>query len=976
MAQATDDLLAAAPALVWSTDRKLEILTVAGGELASLGPSAERLVGRTILDYFADFGIVDSGFPPISAHRRALEGESVSLEQTWLNRSFLARIEPRRDGDGAVIGCVGAALHVEDRLHVQHLAETDEMNRVLAQNARDGILMIDEDGRVLLANPALGEILGHRPDELLGRELSTLVPAELRDAHREGFRRYLASGERRGDRGRVEFPGLHRDGHLVPLEISFGEYRRDGRRRFVAVLRDVTERKESERRHAAQDEALSILSESPSLEVAGPLLLSLLGERLGWDLGAIWALAPQGDTLACVALWHDDPALARFARERKGFVLRRGEGLPGRVIEEMESIWLTDSLDEPGFPNASEMLEAGLHGALGVPLRRDRSTVGVIELFARRRRNVDREGLGVVEAVAEPLARFLEQQRVQRALRASEEEYRLLFERNLAGVFRKTVEGRILACNEAFVRLLGFASRAELEQRSFVDLYADARERHAFFQRLEREGALTSYEIRLKRADGTVFWALENATLLEREGGERFVEGTVIDINDRKTAEESLTHLAYHDVLTGLPNRALFLDRLRLALSSAHRHGHGLAVLFLDLDSFKAVNDRFGHHVGDVLLREVAERLRTCVRAGDTVSRFGGDEFAILLVGVDEPEDAAFVAKKVLRVLGRPVDLGDRTLEVFASLGASLFPGDGVDADGLVRSADRAMYRAKGRGPGRFELAGGGPVLPRPAGGRSLADAIALDELAFFFEPEIDRRSGRIAGIEAHVRWRHPSGVDVPLAEVLPLAEETQLVVPIGTWALWNLARQGRFWHLEQPALELALSFPGGFLKHPQLLRLMDRVLERTGLDPGRLAVQIAERVPADLGERLPSILRALRERGLRIVVDGLWSGHAPLDALAALPVDGVKLDFSLLGDTAERTSEGIRLMGLVRTAQGRGLRVVARGLASEAALAFARDAGCDALQGPAACPGAPLEETRELFRGWTASRERRQVGC
>jgi len=970
----TDALLSAAPALVWSTDRDLRVLEIAGGELAHLGPSAGRLVGRTVLDYFADFGIADPRFPPIAAHVRALEGESVTLEQTWLNRSFHARIEPRRDGDGAVIGCVGAALSVEDRLHAQQLAESDEMHWVLAQSARDGILTIDEDGRVLLANPALTAILGHRPEDLVGRELSALVPAELRDAHREGFRRYLATGERRRDWGQIELPGLHRDGRLVPLEISFGEYRRDGRRRFVAVLRDVTERKESERRHAAQDEALSILAESPSLDVAGPLLLSLLGDRLEWDLGAIWALGPQGGALACAALWHDDPALARFASERKGSVLRRGEGLPGQVLDERESIWLTDAADEPDLPGAAEMVGAGLHGALWVPLRHDGTTVGVIELLARRRRAVDREGLGVVEAVAEPLARFLEQQRRQRTLRASEEEYRLLFERNLAGVFRKTVEGRIVACNEAFVRLLGYASREELEERSFVDLYADARERHVFFQRLERERALTNHEIRLKRADGTVFWALENATLLDRDG-ERFVEGTVIDINDRKTAEESLTHLAYHDVLTGLPNRALFLDRLRLALSSAHRHGHGLAVLFLDLDSFKAVNDRFGHHVGDALLREVAERLRACARAGDTVSRFGGDEFATLLVGVDEPEDAAFVARKMLRALARPLDLGDRTLEVFASLGASLFPGDGVDADGLVKSADRAMYRAKGRGPGRFELAGGVPVLPRPAGGRSLADAIALDEFAFLFEPEIDSRSGRIAGLEAQVRWRHPSGAIVPLTEILPLAEETQLVVPIGTWSLWNLARQGRFWHLEQPALELSLPFPGGFLKHPQLLRLVDRVLERTGLDAGRLAVQIAERVPADLGERLPSILRALKERGLRIVVDGLWTGHAPLDALAALPIDGVKLDFSLLGDAAARTSEESRLRDLVRTAHGRGLRVVARGLGSEAALAFARDAGCDALQGPAACPGVPLEETRELFRGWAASRERRQVG-
>ncbi len=296
-----------------------------------------------------------------------------------------------------------------------------------------------------------------------------------------------------------------------------------------------------------------------------------------------------------------------------------------------------------------------------------------------------------------------DRQRAEERLRENEERYRLLFERNLAGVFRSRPDGRVLEVNDAVARIFGY-EREELLKDSAYSLYFSREERQRLMARLREQKSLSNIEVRMRRRDGTPVWVLENMTLLETADG-GIIEGTIIDITDRKAAQEQVEYQAYHDVLTGLPNRLLFRDRIGVALAHARRSRRAVAVMFLDLDQFKLVNDTLGHTVGDGLLQAAAERLVHCVRGDDTVARMGGDEFTILLSDLSDTRAAATVAQKVLDSISHPIEVDGHELFITTSIGISIFPDDGMDAEMLLKNADRAMYRAKEAGRNNYQFA-------------------------------------------------------------------------------------------------------------------------------------------------------------------------------------------------------------------------------------------------------------------------------
>src|SRR5688572_2246724 len=328
--------------------------------------------------------------------------------------------------------------------------------------------------------------------------------------------------------------------------------------------------------------------------------------------------------------------------------------------------------------------------------------------------------------------------------KTSEARYRLLFERNLAGVFRTGADGRILECNDACARIFGFGSRDEFLAADAHDFYFDEEERDRVVQMLRDQGQISNLELRLRRRDGAAVWVLENVSLLDGDT----LEGTIIDITDRKHAQEQMEYQAYHDSLTHLPNRLLFRDRITVALAHARRNGRASAVMFLDLDQFKLVNDTLGHTVGDRLLQVIGARLVTCVRAEDTVARMGGDEFTILLVDLHDRRGAVAVAQKVLEAVRHPVLVDEHELYVTTSVGIAIFPDDGADAESLLKNADRAMYRAKELGrdnfqfstPAKFEIAEG-----RLAMERRLRRALEREEFVLHYQPMVEIATGRLA---------------------------------------------------------------------------------------------------------------------------------------------------------------------------------------------------------------------------------------
>jgi diguanylate cyclase (GGDEF)-like protein len=427
--------------------------------------------------------------------------------------------------------------------------------------------------------------------------------------------------------------------------------------------------------------------------------------------------------------------------------------------------------------------------------------------------------------------------------------------------------------------------------------------------------------------------AIQNARLFEQ-------------IHER---EEQLQRQVYHDTLTGLPNRLLFQDRLALAVAQAHRHGKGLAVLFLDVDRFKVINDSLGHSVGDRLIREVAVRLRSCVREGDTVARLGGDEFTLLLPDVGQAVDAAKVAKKVLDLVRMPFEIDGRELFVTSSLGISLYPDDGRDAETLVKNADAAMYRAKEQGRDLYQLytpALNATALERLALESSLRKALAHDELLLHYQPIFDVATRRVHGVEALLRWHHPELGLVPPAEFIPLAEVTGLILAIGPWVLRAACAQARAWQHLQPGLRVAVNLSARQFQEAGLVGHVTDALADTGLDPRCLHLEITESSAMQNAQTAIQTLRELKALGVGLSIDDFGTGYSSLSYLKRFPIDTLKIDQSFIRDIGTDPDDAAIASAIIALAHTLKLTVVAEGVETADQLEFLTRHGCDRTQG------------------------------
>jgi len=446
------------------------------------------------------------------------------------------------------------------------------------------------------------------------------------------------------------------------------------------------------------------------------------------------------------------------------------------------------------------------------------------------------------------------------------------------------------------------------------------------------------------------FFDLTFEPLRDAAGNVVGLTGAAVDITDRKTAEARIEFLAHHDALTGLPNRVLLRDRMVHSLGAATRTGSGLALLLLDLDRFKHVNDSLGHLVGDQLLRVVAERIRASVRAADTVSRQGGDEFLILLSEIQDADAVARVAEKILEAMTAPFEIDGHAITTSFSIGISLFPDDAADFDTLLRQADTALYQAKagGRGTYRFftdqmNVA----AMERMRLETNLRQALERRELYLEFQPQVDLESGRIVGAEALLRWNHAELGQVPPDRFIPVAEDTGLIVPIGTWVLHEACRQAQAWRdAGLPLLRMAVNLSAIQFRRTDLVATVRAALEASGLDPAALEGEITESLLVDSSAQVQETMRQLKALGMRLAVDDFGVGYSGLRYLKHFEIDKLKIDRSFVLDIPGDPEDVTLVHAIIQLARSLTLEVVAEGVENDAQVALLRAFGCHEVQG------------------------------
>jgi diguanylate cyclase (GGDEF)-like protein/PAS domain S-box-containing protein len=528
-----------------------------------------------------------------------------------------------------------------------------------------------------------------------------------------------------------------------------------------------------------------------------------------------------------------------------------------------------------------------------------------------------------------------------------------VFEASSESIMIMDPDHRILSVNRAFCRstlyefheVLGEPPDFLLSDQQPPGFFAD------FWSAVDGRGAYQG-EIWIRRRSGEAYPAwLVVSVVRDSLGDVSHYIGISLDISDRKQSEERIQFLAQHDALTQLPNRALCMERLSLSIYQARRAGQKVGVLFIDLDRFKTINDSLGHHVGDGLLRSIAQRLLEAVRGGDTVSRLGGDEFVVVLGGVaDSDEIMHIIERRLLPSVNLPHRIENSELHVSCSVGIAIYPDDGAEIGELMRNADAAMYQAKANGRNMAQFFT--PDLNLRAQERmvletSLRYALERGELCLHYQPRVDAKSGRVLGVEGLLRWNHPELGLVSPAHFIPIAEETGLIVPIGAWVIGEACRQYAEWRDAGLAeLCISINLSGIQLRKPGLLETLAANLERYAMPPHNLELELTETILMDSVESTLKQLQSFKELGVQLSIDDFGTGYSSLNYLKRFPIDKLKIDRSfvhaMLGDATALAITKV-IIGLGHTL---GLKVVAEGVELDAEAGTLRTAQCDELQG------------------------------
>lgn len=639
-----------------------------------------------------------------------------------------------------------------------------------------------------------------------------------------------------------------------------------------------------------------------------------------------------------------------------------GHGPSGVAFREDRPVWCQDFVNDPAtIAWRTQGERMGWKASAALPLHRNGVVIGTFNLYADQINAFDEAERALLQEMASDidfaLGRFaIEAERIQlkEKLQQSEESARLVLENSLDAVINMDVDGRVTEWSGAAATMFGYQRNEALGER-LETLIIPPDNRDAHRQGLAR--LLSSNQPRMLgrivevlalRRDGTQFPAELSVARIQHDQSVMF-SAFIRDISERKEAESHIQRLAQTDALTGLPNRTQLNDHLKYALSLVKRSGGHLAVMFLDLDHFKDINDTLGHTIGDALLVELTKRLETLLRVEDTKCRLGGDEFILLLPGTDA-RGAEHVAQKLLELMAQPYHIDHYELTVTGSIGIALYPEDGEDLETLSRNADTAMYRVKqeGRNGYRFFTA---EMQARSARNLQLVNALrhALSraQLQVHYQPQFNARENRIIGAEALLRWQHPELGMVSPAEFIPVAEDSGLILPIGEWVMRQAAQQAKAWiDAGHAPLVMAVNLSAVQFRHPDLPALVTRILDEVGLPPACLELELTESVAMHDPQGAIAMMNNLHALGIRMSIDDFGTGYSSLSYLKKFKIYKLKIDQSFVRDIGTDPEDKAIVSAIIHMARSLGLKTIAEGVETDGQLAFLREQECDEVQG------------------------------
>ncbi len=813
---------------------------------------------------------------------------------------------------------------------------------------RDSILIINSESLIERVNPATFELTGYSESELIGMPINILTRKS--SFFEKVFQRAL---DREVLARRLDTCCVRKDGSRYSVSISLAKILdpATGEQKIVCVARDITDRKRLDAESRAVSRIIHGVSTTTNL---GDFLTLVHTEvkRIIYAENFFVALFEPETEMLTMEFWvdrHDPmPPPIKLGHTLSAYVFRKGESM---LLTNTEvQLLIEDGLVESVGTDAPIWL--------GVPLKTKTGSIGVLVVQDYENSDTyDQRDVRLLTSVADEIAIAIERKKNEKELRRSNERFKLMTRASSDAVWDWNLETNELWWNEGFQKLFGYS--ADEANRTSAEwtarFHPEDTERVSLNIKRTIESGATNWtdEYRFRRRDGSYAYVVDRGYLV-RDGNGRSIRmlGSMMDVSEQKSLEEQLTHQALHDPLTRIANRALFRDRVEHALVRAERNSSTIAVLFLDIDNFKSINDSMGHEAGDKLLIAVAERLQDCLRNTDTAARLGGDEFAVLADSVSSTGEAVMIGERILDVFRQPFNLGAKDVYVGTSIGIALSWDQASSSETLLRNADLAMYLAKSQGKGKFvvfERKMHEALVERVELESDLRRGIEAREFVVHYQPIFDLGIGELLGMEALVRWMHPKLGLIPPQKFIPLAEETGLIVPLGEWIIVEACNQVQEWRKAfEGDIDLSVSVNISIRQFHErdLAHVVSRALKESGLPPRSLILEITESFMMEDAETTIVKLQKLKDLGVRLAIDDFGTGYSSLSYLQRFPVDILKIDKSFIDKLGQGSEGNAVAKAIIMMGESLKLRTIAEGIEHPEQITELKGLGCGAGQG------------------------------